>query len=408
MHRKDAEALDATDPLARFREAFDLPEGIIYLDGNSLGAMPCATAGRLSQVCREEWGRGLITSWNTAGWIDAPQRVGAKIAQLIGAQTNEIIVADSTSINLFKLAAGALSLRPGRRTLLTASDNFPTDIYVLEGLANLSGAALKVVVPDEIVSAIDDDTAAVVLTHVHYTSARRHDMVRVTAAAQARGALALWDLSHTAGALAIDLNDARADLAVGCGYKYFNGGPGAPAFLFVAERHQGTLRSPLSGWMGHAAPFAFEPRYRPAPDIRAQLCGTPAILGLAALDEGLDLLLAAGPKAIEAKGLALCDLFVRLVETRCAGCGLSLAGPRQMSNRGLHVSWSHSEGYGLIQALIARGVIGDFRDPDIARFGFSPLFLRYVDVWDAVEMMADVLTSGAHQQTAFQHRARVT
>ena len=408
MDRRDAEALDAADPLAKFREAFDLPEGTIYLDGNSLGPLPRATATRLTQVMREEWGHGLITSWNLAGWIDAPQRVGDKIAQLIGAKANEVVVADSTSINLFKLAAGALSLRPGRRTLLTESDNFPTDIYVLEGLAALSGATLKVVAPDEIVSAIDDETAALVLTHVHYRSAQRHDMAGVTAAAHARGALALWDLSHTAGALAVDLNGARADLAVGCGYKYFNGGPGAPAFLFVAERHQGAIRSPLSGWMGHAAPFAFEPHYRPAPDIRAQLCGTPAILGLAALEEGLNLLLAAGPQAIEAKGLALCDLFVRLVEARCAGYGLNLAGPRKMSSRGLHVSWSHPEGYGLIQALIARGVIGDFRDPDIARFGFSPLFLRYVDVWDAVEMMADVLTTGAYQKAEYRQRARVT
>lgn len=408
MDRRDAEALDAADPLAKFRPAFDLPEGIIYLDGNSLGPLPRATATRLAQVMREEWGKGLITSWNAAGWIDAPQKVGAKIARLIGAKPNEVVAADSTSVNLFKLAAGALSLRPGRRTLLTERDNFPTDIYVLEGLAALSGATLKVVASDQIIGAIDEDTAAVILTHVHYKSARRHDMAAVTAAAHARSALAIWDLSHTAGALAIDLNTAAVDLAVGCGYKYFNGGPGAPAFLFVAERHQSAIRSPLSGWMGHAAPFDFEPRYRPAPDIRAQLCGTPAILGLAALDEGLDLLLAAGPPAIEAKGLALCDLFIRLVEVRCAGLGLNLAGPRQGSERGLHVSWSHPEGYGLIQALIARGVIGDFRDPDIARFGFSPLFLRYVDVWDAVERMADVLATQAHLHPDFRRRARVT
>ncbi len=408
MDRRDAEALDAADPLAGFRDAFDLPDGIIYLDGNSLGPLPRATAGRLSQVIHEEWGKGLITSWNAAGWIDAPQKVGGKIARLIGAKANEVVVADSTSVNLFKLAAGALSLRPGRRTLLTEDNNFPTDNYILQGLAGLSGATLKIVPPDEIVSATDEDTAAVVLTHVHYTSARRHDMAGVTAAAHARGALALWDLSHTAGALAVDLNAAGADLAVGCGYKYFNGGPGAPAFLFVAERHQAAIRSPLSGWMGHAAPFAFEPAYRPAPDIRAQLCGTPAILGLAALDVGLDLLLEAGPAAIEAKGLALCDLFMSLVEDRCGGFGLKLSGSRRMTERGLHVSWSHPEGYALIQALIARGVIGDFRDPDIARFGFSPLFLRYVDVWDAVEMMADLLETAAYLQPEFQHRAAVT
>jgi kynureninase len=408
MDRRDAEALDAADPLAGFRETFELPDGVIYLDGNSLGPLPRPAAARLAEVMHQEWGRGLITSWNAAGWIDAPQRVGGKIAELIGARAHEVIAADSTSVNLFKLAAGALSLRPGRRTLVTENDNFPTDIYVLEGLAALSGATLKVVEPDEVLAAINDDTAAVVLTHVHYKTARRHDLAGVTAAAHERGALALWDLSHTAGALAIDLNGAKADLAVGCGYKYFNGGPGAPAFLFVAERHQAAIRSPLSGWMGHAAPFAFEPAYRPAPDIRAQLCGTPAILGLAALEASVEPLLAAGPRAIEQKGLALCDLFIQLVESRCAGHGLRLQGPRRIEDRGLHVSWAHPQAYALVQALIARGVIGDFRDPDIARFGFSPLFLRYVDVWDAVEVMRGILASGEHLLGAHQERARVT
>ena len=408
MDRRDAEALDAADPLARFRDAFDLPDGVIYLDGNSLGPLPRATAGRLEAVVRQEWGRGLITSWNAAAWIDAPQRAGDKIARLIGAAPGEVAVADSTSVNLFKLAAGALSLRPGRRTLLTERGNFPTDVYVLEGLAAQSGATLKVVEPEAIPAAIDDDTAAVILTQVHYKSARRWDMAALTAQAHAAGALALWDLSHTAGALACDLNGAEADLAVGCGYKYMNGGPGAPAFLFVAKRHQAAIRSPLSGWMGHAAPFAFEERYRPAADIRGLLCGTPPILGLAALEVGLDLLLEAGAPAIEAKGLALCDLFIRLSEARCAGHGLVLTGPRQMSERGLHVSFAHPDGYGLVQALIARGVIGDFRDPDIARFGFSPLFLRYADVWDAVEILADVLATGAHRRPEYEVRAPVT
>ena len=408
MTRYDAATLDAADPLAGFREAFDLPDGVIYLDGNSLGPLPRATAGRLEEVVRQEWGRGLITSWNAAGWIEAPQRAGAKIARLIGAQAHEVAVADSTSVNLYKLAAGALSLRPGRRTILTERGNFPTDVYVLEGLAALSGATLKVVAPDAVLDAIDEDTAVVALTHVHYKSARRWDMAALTAAAQARGALALWDLSHTTGALAVDLNVAHADLAVGCGYKYLNGGPGAPAFLFVADRHQAAIRSPLSGWMGHAAPFAFEARYRPSAGIQAMLCGTPPILGLAALEVGLDLLLEAGPQAIEAKGLALCDLFIQLVEARCGGLGLTLTGPRDMADRGLHVSFSHPDGYGLVQALIARGVIGDFREPDIARFGFSPLFLRYADVWDAVEILREVVTTGAHNREEYQQRAAVT
>jgi len=408
MDRHDAAALDAADPLARFRSAFCLPEGVIYLDGNSLGPLPAATAARVERLVREEWGQGLIRSWNTAGWIEAPQRAGAKLARLIGARPDEVVVADSTSVNLFKLAAGALSLRPGRTKIVTEIGNFPTDVYVLEGVSRMAGARLEALPPDQVPAAIDDDTAAVVLTHVHYKTARRWDMAAVTATAHARGALALWDLAHTAGALACDLNAAQADLAVGCGYKYLNGGPGAPAFLYVAERHQAQIRSPLSGWMGHAAPFAFEDRYRPAQDIRGMLCGTPPMLGLAALEAGLDLQLEAEPAAVEAKGLALCDLFIRLVEDRCAGFGLALAGPRPLDERGLHVSFAHPDGYAIVQALIARGVIGDFRDPDVMRFGFSPLFLRHVDVWDAVETLREVLATRAWDRPEFQARAAVT
>jgi kynureninase len=408
MDRRHAEALDAADPLARFRDAFDLPPGLIYLDGNSLGPLPRATAARVDAAVRDEWGQGLIGSWNAAGWIEAPQRAGGKVARLIGAKPDEVVVADSTSVNLFKLAAGALSLRPGRRTLITESGNFPTDVYVLEGVCAMAGATLKVLAPDEVADAVDGDTAAVILTHVNYKTARRFDMAAVTSAVQARGALMLWDLCHTAGALAVDLNAAGADLAVGCSYKYLNGGPGAPAFLFVAERHQAQIRSPLSGWMGHAAPFAFEDRYRASADIRTMLCGTPPILGLAALEAGLDLQLEADPKAVEAKGLSLCDLFIRLVEARCAGHGLALAGPRDMARRGLHVAFAHPDGYALVQALIARGVVGDFRDPDIARFGFSPLYLSHGDVWDAVEILREVLETRAFERPEFRARAAVT
>lgn len=408
MDRSHAEALDATDRLAGFRDAFDLPPGVIYLDGNSLGPLPRATASRMEEAVRREWGRGLIASWNTAGWIEAPQRLGGKIARLIGAKVNEVAVADSTSVNLFKLAAGALALRPGRRTILTETGNFPTDTYVLEGVCAMAGAALKVSPPETLLEAIDEDTAAVALTHVHYKTARRWDMAGVTDAAHAKGALMLWDLCHTAGALACDVNGAKTDLAVGCTYKYLNGGPGAPAFLFVAERHQAAIRSPLSGWMGHAAPFAFEDRYRPSADIRAMLCGTPPILGMAALEAGLDLQLEADPVAVEAKGLSLCRLFSDLVERRCAGHGLALTGPREMEHRGLHVSFAHPDGYALVQALIARGVIGDFRDPDIARFGFSPLYLSHGDVWDAVEILRDVLETRAFEAPEFRVGAAVT
>jgi kynureninase len=408
MDRAHAQALDAADPLARFREAFVLPPGVIYLDGNSLGPLPTSTPARLAAVAGSEWGQGLITSWNAAGWINAPQRAGAKLASLIGARPDEVVVADSTSVNLFKLAAGALSLRPGRKTLITESGNFPTDVYVLEGVCALAGATLKVLPSDEVVRAIDEDTAAVVLTHVHYKTARRWDMAGVTAAAHAKGALMLWDLSHTTGAVCADLNACRADLAVGCSYKYLNGGPGAPAYLFVAERHQAQIRSPLSGWMGHAEPFAFEDRYRASGDIRAMLCGTPPILGLAAMEAALDLQLQADPRAVEKKGQSLCRCFIELVETRCAGHGLTLTGPRDMAERGLHVSFAHPDAHAIVQALIARGVIGDFRDPDIARFGFSPLYLSHAEVWEAVEILREILETRAHERPEYRARAAVT
>jgi len=330
MTRDDALALDAADPLARFRDAFYTPESLAYLDGNSLGPPPRAALERLERTAREEWGRGLIRSWNSANWIEAPLRVGDKIARLIGARPGEVVVADSTSVNLFKLAAGALSLRPGRRGILSAEGDFPTDGYAVQGLAALVGerVTLKTAPAAELVAAIDEDTAVLVLTHVHYKSSRRWDLAGVTAAAHAKGALVLWDLSHTAGALVCDVTAAGCDLAVGCGYKYLNGGPGAPAFLFVAQRHQGAIRSPLTGWMGHAQPFAFEDDYRPARDIRAMITGTPGVLALAALEASVDLQLEADPQRVEAKGLALAQLFIEEVEATAADPQLQLASPR--------------------------------------------------------------------------------
>ena len=408
MTRQDALKRDAADPLARFREAFDLPEGVIYLDGNSLGPPPKTALARLADVADREWGRDLIRSWNVNAWIEAPLRVGGKIARLIGARPNEVTVADSTSVNLFKLAAGALSLRPGRTTILSEPGNFPTDLYVLQGLSSLiPGVRLKTVAAPDLPAAIDETTAVVVLTEVHYKSAHRWDMAALTAAAHAKGALILWDLSHSVGAVATDLNGAGADLAIGCGYKYLNGGPGAPAFLFVAERHQAAIRSPLTGWMGHAAPFAFDDDFRPAADIRAQITGTPPILGLAALEAGVDLQLQADPRLVEAKGLALADLFIDLANERCAEFGVTLASERE-ARRGLHVALAHPQGYAIVQALMARGVIGDFRAPDILRFGFSPLFLSYAQVWDAVEILHEVLATAAWDTEAFRARAAVT
>ncbi len=401
---------DQADPLAATRDAFSLPPGVIYLDGNSLGAMPKATAARVTDLVTRQWGTDLIRSWNTHDWIGAAARIGAKIAPLVGANTDEVIVADSTSVNLFKLACGALSLRPGRRVILTEPGNFPTDLYILQGLERLLGGRAEVKVRDreDLPGAIDGDTAAVVLTHVHYKTGECWPMAEITARAHADGAVALWDLSHSAGALPVDLNAAEADLAVGCGYKYLNGGPGAPSFVFVARRWQNEIGTPLAGWMGHADPFAFGDDYQPAAGIRQQLCGTPGMLGLTALECGVDTFAGIDMSALAAKGRALGDTFIALVESRCTGDALTLASPRDAARRGSHVSFRHPMGYAIMQALIARGVIGDFRAPDILRFGFTPLYLSFAEVWDAVEILREVLDSGVYLEPRFSERSAVT
>jgi kynureninase len=407
--RDEARALDAADPFRPRRNAFELPEDTIYLDGNSLGALPRATAGRIAEAVHGEWGRGLIRSWNAAGWIEAPARVGGKIAELIGAETDEVLVADSTSVNLYKLLVAAMKARPGRRVILSEPGNFPTDLYVAQGAAETLGdAELRLVPRERIADALDEEVAVLLLTHVHYQSAAMFDMAAVTRATQAKGALVLWDLSHSAGAGSVDLNGCNADLAVGCGYKYLNGGPGAPAFLFVAKRHQAMLRSPLSGWMGHAAPFAFGDDYEPGEGMARFLCGTPPILALAALEEGVDLLLGTDRPALYAKGQALCSAFIDEVESRCAGSGLTLATPRDPLSRGSHVSIRHPHAWPVMQALIARGVVGDFRAPDILRFGFTPLYVGFEDVWHAADRLHHILAARAWDQPAFHARAAVT
>lgn len=421
--RQDCERLDAEDALAPLRDRFVLPPGTIYLDGNSLGVLPAATADRLQDVATREWGRDLITSWNKAGWIDQPLRVGTKIGRLIGANEGETIVADSTSVNLYKTLSAALEIirrdaAPTRRTIVSERHNFPTDLYIAASLARQHGFTLELVEPEEIASRIDERLAVLMLTQVNYRTGRMHDMAALTKAAHAAGGLTLWDLAHSAGAVPVDLNGAEADFAIGCGYKYLNGGPGAPAFVWVHRRHlermdRDGLWQPLAGWMGHAAPFEFSHDYRPAPGIARFACGTPAVLSLAALECGVDSVLAAEPlggmAALRRKSLALTSLFIRLVEERCAGHGLDLATPRDESLRGSQVSFSRAEGgYAIVQALIERGVIGDFRAPDILRFGFTPLYLRFADVWDAVEHLREVLASGAWRDERFQRRAAVT
>jgi kynureninase len=400
----EALALDAADPLAPCGDRFALPEGVIYLDGNSLGALPRATATVVATTIEREWGGDLIASWNKHDWIGAPQRIGDRIAPLVGAKAGEVLVGDSTSVNLFKLLAAALEARPGRAVILSETGNFPTDLYIAQGLGRLAGASLLTVEAEAIEAAIDEATAVVTLTHVDYRSGRRHDMARLTAAAHAAGALMLWDLSHSAGAIAVDLNAAGADLAVGCGYKYLNGGPGAPAFLFVADALQAQLRSPLSGWLGHADPFAFEPAYRPAEGIARFQAGTPSILAMAALEAGLATFDGVSIADLEAKSRRLSDLFIALVEERCPE--LTLASPR--GDRGSHLVFAHPYAYALMQALIERGVIGDFREPNLVRFGFAPLYNGFADVWRAVDSLADILGSRSWDAPRFHQRRRVT
>ena len=410
MDRRTCSEFDGQDPLSRFRAEFSLPEGVVYLDGNSLGALPSATLTRISELISREWGEGLIRSWNTAHWIEAPTRIGDKIARLIGAQKGEVIVTDSTSVNLFKLLAGALRIQPGRHFIVTESENFPTDMYIAQGLTQMTEGthALRVVPRKDLERAIDGSVAVLMLTHVDYASGELHDMSRLSELARQRGVLALWDLSHSVGAVPVDLGGARVDLAVGCGYKYLNGGPGAPAYLFIAEALQAAMQSPLAGWMGHNDPFAFDPQYVPAPGIRRQLAGTPPILSMAALEVGIDLWLRVDQGEARRKSMALGDLFIKLVDDSCTGLDLTVASPRDASSRGSQVSLRHPNGYRVMRALIDRGVIGDFRTPDLLRFGFAPLYTRYVDVYDAVEALKDVLVTGAWQRPEYALRLSVT
>ena len=413
MNRNDCIALDAQDPLRALRDQFELPPGIVYLDGNSLGVLPKAAMARLRTVVEDEWGRELIKSWNNAGWITLPQRVGDKIGRLVGAAPGELVVADSTSVNLFKVLSAALAIAradaPARLRIVSERSNFPTDLYIADGLARERGAELVLVDADDLAAAVDERTAVLMLTQVNYRTGRLHDMQAVTRRAHEAGALVVWDLAHSAGALPVDLTGARADFAVGCGYKYLNGGPGAPAFVWVHPRHADRFRQPLSGWMGHAAPFEFSSDYRPAAGIARYLCGTPPVHSLAALESGVDTVLAASIEALREKSIALTARFIDLVETRCAGHGLSLVTPRDPQQRGSQVCFARAEGgYAIVQSLIARGVIGDFRAPDILRFGFTPLYTRFVDVWDAVEHLVQVLQSGEWKAARFNQRAAVT
>lgn len=405
-----ARELDGADPLDGFRDRFTLPDGVIYLDGNSLGALPKAAVERVHQVVTGEWGEGLIRSWNASdlgvGWINLPQRIGAKIAPMIGARASEVIVADSVSANLFKLISAALTMRPGRKVILSELGNFPTDLYMIQGLQEQGLAEQRLAAREQIADAFDDDVALLLLTHVHYKSGAMHDMAALTNAAHEAGALVLWDLSHTGGAMPVDLNAVGADFAVGCGYKYLCGGPGAPAYAFVAGRHHETLRQPLSGWMGHARPFAFDDAYIPAPGVDRLLCGTPQVLSMSALEVGVDLIAEIGVDRLYTKSQALSEFFLECLSDR--DIALELVSPSDSIRRGSQLSFRHENAYAICQALIARGVIGDFRDPDILRLGFAPAYLRFEDMAEAVRHLAEVLQTGEWQRDEFNQRAAVT
>lgn len=402
----EAAHLDAADPLADVRAQFLIDDDLAYLDGNSLGALPRATPERVAEVVRAEWGEGLISSWNAANWIDLPQRIGAKIAPLVGAQAPEVVVADSVSVNLFKLISAALAMRPGRKAVLSEPGNFPTDLYMIEGLEKQGLAERRLTDRADIEAALDDGVALLLLTHVHYKTGEMFDMARLTRAARDAGALVLWDLSHSVGAVPVNLNGAGADFAVGCGYKYLNGGPGAPAFAFVAERHHARLQQPLSGWMGHAKPFDFSDDYEPAPGVDQLLCGTPPIVSMSALEVGVDLMAGIGIEALVAKSRKLSEF------TRAAMADtvpeLPCISPEKPEARGSQLSFRHANAYELCQALIARRVVGDFRAPDVLRFGFAPAYVRFADCWRAVRTLRDILDSGEWRKAEYAERSAVT
>ncbi len=413
---------DAQDTLREFKERFSLPESVIYLDGNSLGALPRGAAERAAEVVNAEWGQGLIRSWNEAGWFDLPLKLGDKLGQLLGANPQETAITDTTSLNLFKALASALRTQkadsPHRRVIITERDNFPTDIYIAQGLTDLvNSLSQEIGVPYEVRliddeaslrAALDEDTAVLALSHVNYRTGSMWDMAEITAAAHDAGALVVWDLAHAAGAVPVDLNGANADYAVGCTYKYLNGGPGSPAFIWVNARHHDRFWQPLSGWWSHNAPFAMEESYTPAKDVRRFMCGTQPVTSLAMIEVGLDIALEADMAAVRATSLELTDLLIELVETHCAEFGFELVTPREHAQRGSHVSFRHKHGYEIMAALIARGVIGDYREPEVLRFGITPLYISRTDIWDAVQILREILHTNAWQREEYSLRNAVT
>lgn len=406
----DCQALDAADPLAPMRDHFQLADDLVYLDGNSLGTLPKAVVARVAQTVETEWGTSLITAWNVHGWFDMPRKIGDRIARLIGAAPGSVVACDTISANVFKLVVEAMSLVPDRSVVLSDSGNFPTDLYIAQSALDTMGrgGTLRIVAPEDVAGAITKDVALLMLTEVDYRTGRLHDMCALTKTAHDAGALTLWDLAHSAGAIPVDLTGAAADFAVGCTYKFLNGGPGAPAFLYVRPDLQERVRSPLSGWWGHDAPFAFDLDYRPAAGIVRQQCGTQGILGMAALDAALDVWDGVDMHAVREKSKRLSRLFIDMTESACADHGVRLAGPRDPDARGSQVSFRCPEAYAVMQALIAGHVIGDFRAPDMIRFGLTPLYTRYADIWTAVTTLRRILDDRLWDRPEYKTRAVVT
>ena len=407
LSRAGAEALDAGNPLRGHRDLFDLPDGLVYLDGNSLGALPRTVAPHVARVVGEEWGRGLISSWNDADWINLPARIGAKIAPLIGAPAADVHVGDSTTVLLFKTMTAAARMRPDRNVIVLEPTTVPTDGYVAAGVARLLGLELRWCDPADPAASLDHDVALLALTHVDFRTGALYDMAALTAAAHEVGALVQWDLCHSAGAVPVDLVGVDADFAVGCTYKYLNGGPGSPAYAYVAARHQDDVAQPITGWMGHVHPFEMERDHRPADGVRRLASGTPPVLALSALDAALDVFGDVDLAALRAVSVSLTDLFIALVDARL-GDSFEVVTPRESAVRGSQVSLAHPEAYGVVQALIARGVVGDFRTPDVARFGFAPLYVTHVDVWDAVDRLVGVVDADEHLHPTYTVRNFVT
>ena len=410
LSAEDILKMDYDDPLKEYKDKFHLPNGIIYMDGNSLGAMPKNTQDVINNTVRNEWGDGLITSWLGADWVNSTQRVGGKIASLIGADPDEVTVCDSTSVNLFKTLTSALQINSDRKTILSESGNFPTDLYMMEGIKSFSHGAVenRIVDPDEILNALNEDIGVLLLTQVHYKTGLIRDMADITQKAHEVGALVVWDLSHSAGSIPLDINKSNADFAIGCGYKFLNGGPGAPAFIFAARRHHSKCNPVLSGWFGHAKPFAFTDEYTPAKDVRMLLCGTPPILGLKALEVGVDIFCDADMNQLRYKAKKLASTFIALLNDRCDQYGFKIIGPDNDDLRGGHVSICHENGYAIMQAIKDRGLIGDFRAPDVLRFGITPLYMTFQNIYDAVEIISDVMRTEAWDNPAYMTQAEVT